>query len=172
MSSRTGSPPMRSAAWRISLWATLAFACGTIVVFIFLQSFMAGDIQRRSDAWLSGEVEVLGDVAERTPKDALYDRVVGEVAELAAREVPNKLPNESGTERFGVLSAIGQRRLAQVMGGRRQRRGPFEGDQCHQNSQRTIQPIVHVPGFSVPFRVASLRIDDGSHIFLGLVGAG
>ena len=73
MSSKTAKPPMRSAAWRISLWATLAFACGTMVVFVFLHSFVAGDIQRRSDAWLSGEVETLGDVAERTPKDALYD---------------------------------------------------------------------------------------------------
>ena len=38
----------------------------------------------------SGEVETLGDVAERTPKNALYDRVVGEVAELAGKEVPNQ----------------------------------------------------------------------------------
>ena len=77
MFSRTVKPVMRSAAWRISLWATLAFACGTMLVFVFLHHFVADDIQRRSDAWLSGEVEVLGDVAERTPKDALYDRVVG-----------------------------------------------------------------------------------------------
>ena len=35
-------------------------------------------------------MEVLGDVAERTPNDALYNRVVGEVAELASREVPEK----------------------------------------------------------------------------------
>ena len=83
MSSRTGKPKMHSAAWRISLWATLAFACGTMVVFVFLHQFVENDIQRRSDAWLSGEVGVLGDVAERTPKDALYGRVVGEVAELA-----------------------------------------------------------------------------------------
>ena len=68
-----------------------------MVVFAFLQSFVAADIQRRSDAWLSGEVEVLGDVAERTPKDTLYGRVVGEVAELAAREVPNKQPDESSS---------------------------------------------------------------------------
>ena len=61
----------------------------------FSKAFVAADIQRRSDAWLSGEVEVLGDVAERTPKDTLYGRVVGEVAELAAREVPNKQPDES-----------------------------------------------------------------------------
>ena len=77
MSSKTDKQPMRSAAWRISLWATLAFALRNHVVFVFLQQFVAADIQRRSDAWLSGEVEVLGDVAARTPKDALYSRVVG-----------------------------------------------------------------------------------------------
>jgi len=60
------------------------------MVFFFLHRFVASDIQRRSDAWLSGEVETLGDVAERTPKDALYSRVLGEVAELAEKEVPNK----------------------------------------------------------------------------------
>src|ERR1017187_6612511 len=97
MSSKTAKPVMRSAAWRISLWATLAFAIGTILVFVFLHRFVAADIQRRSDAWISGEVEVLGDVAERTPKDALYGRVVGEVAELAGKEVPNKLRSESSS---------------------------------------------------------------------------
>lgn len=71
------TPRMTSAAWRISLWATLAFACGTSLVFTGLHRFVAHDIQRRSDAWLAGEVEVLSDVAERTPKDRLYGRVVG-----------------------------------------------------------------------------------------------
>ena len=66
MFSGTAKPIMRSAAWRISLWATLAFACGTMVVFVFLQQFVAGDIQRRTDAWLTGEAGVLGDVAART----------------------------------------------------------------------------------------------------------
>src|SRR5579862_3612901 len=90
MFSKTAKPKMRSAAWRISMWAALAFACGTMVVFVFLHQFVAGDIQRRTDAWLTGEVEVLRDVAERTPKGALYKRVVGEVAELASREVPHR----------------------------------------------------------------------------------
>ena len=67
------------------------YACGTMLVFIFLHRFVAADIQRRSDAWLSGEVEVLGDVAEHTPKNALYGRVVGEIAELASKEVPNRM---------------------------------------------------------------------------------
>jgi len=111
MSSKTDKKPMRSAAWRISLWATLAFAFGTMVVFVFLHNFVAGDIQRRGDVWLSGEVETLGDVAEHTPKDALYDRVVGEVAELA----------------------VCQRRLAHIMGWSRKRRRTPESHPRHQN---------------------------------------
>src|ERR1700760_1892989 len=95
MSSKTANPVMHSAAWRISLWATLAFAIGTMLVFLMLHRFVADDIQQRSDAWLTGEVAVLGDVAGRTPKDRLYSRVVGEVAELASREVPNQFHSAS-----------------------------------------------------------------------------
>src|ERR1700743_3900576 len=94
MSSKAPNSIMRSAAWRISLWATLAFAIGTMLVLPMLHRFVANDIQRRSDAWLSGEVAVLGDVAGRTPKDRLYGRVVREVAELASREVPDKLHSD------------------------------------------------------------------------------
>jgi hypothetical protein len=74
MSSKPTNPILRSAAWRISLWATLAFALGTMLVFAMLHRFVADDIQRRSDLWLSGEVGTLEDVAERTPKDRLYSR--------------------------------------------------------------------------------------------------
>src|SRR5271169_6998880 len=102
MSSKTANPVVHSAAWRISLWATLAFAIGTMLVFAMLHRFVANDIQRRSDAWLSGEVGVLGDVAGRTPKNRLYRRVVGEIAELASREVPNKLPS-AGNENDSVF---------------------------------------------------------------------
>src|SRR5579871_5008705 len=74
MFSKTAKPKMRSAAWRISMWAALAFACGTMVVFVFLHQFVAGDIQRRTDAWLAGEAGVLSDVAARTPEGVLYRR--------------------------------------------------------------------------------------------------
>src|ERR1035441_8536871 len=167
MSSKTGKPLMRSAAWRISLWATLAFACGTMVVFVFLQSFVAGDIQRRSDAWLSGEVEVLGDVAERTPKNALYDAVVGEVAELASREVPNKEASEDEPDDSVFFLQSGKDGSLQLWV------GAGTGD-SHLKAIRATkippdQPTdVRVPGFAVPFRVASIHIADGSQIFLGL----
>jgi signal transduction histidine kinase len=158
---------MYSAAWRISLWATLAFACGTLLVFVFLHRFVADDIQRRSDAWLSGEVEVLGDVAERTPKDALYDRVVGEVAELAGKEVPNKLLSESSSNDSVFFLQTGSDGSRQLWVG--------AGD--GEPALKAIQAVkivsdhptdLHVQGFGVPFRVASIRLDDGSHIYLGL----
>ena len=158
---------MQSAAWRISLWATLAFAFGTMLVFLFLHRFVAADIQRRSDAWLSGEVEVLGDVAERTPKDALYGRVVGEVAELAGKEVPNKLRSDStqndsvfflqagrdGTLELWVGEGSGAAVLKAIQAGRIVPDEPTD---------------LTVSGFKIPFRVATIKMDDGSSIYLGL----
>jgi signal transduction histidine kinase len=167
MSSKTAKPVLHSAAWRISLWATLAFACGTMLVFAFLHRFVAGDIQQRSDAWLSGEVEVLGDVAERTPKDALYDRVVGEVAELAGKEVPNReLSRNSSNNSVFFLQTGGDGTLKLWV-------GAGNGEPYLKAIQATrIVPErptdLEVQGFAIPFRVASIRIDDGSSIYLGL----
>jgi signal transduction histidine kinase len=167
MSSKIANPIMHSAAWRISLWATLAFAIGTMLVFAMLHRFVANDIQRRSDAWLTGEVAVLGDVAGRTPKDRLYGRVVGEVAELASREVPNKLRSngnendsvfflqagDSGSAKLWVGSGDGAANLTAIRSTRVLPDVPFD---------------VRVQGFGSPFRVASVRIEDGSNIYLGL----
>lgn len=167
MCSKTAKPMVRSAAWRISLWATLAYACATMLVFIFLHNFMANDIRRRSDDWLSGEVEVLGDVAERTPKNALYGRVVEEVAELASKEVPNKIEpenSENDSVFFLQSSADGALRLWVGAG----------NGVANLKAIRAVDIIpdrptdIHVQGFGVPFRVASLRMDDGSSIYLGL----
>ncbi|HEY4009242.1 MAG TPA: ATP-binding protein [Acidobacteriaceae bacterium] len=167
MSSKAINPIMCSAAWRISLWASLAFAIGTMLVFLMLHQFVAADIQRRTDAWLSGEVGVLADVAERTPKDRLYSRVVGEVAELASREVPNRQRSggnenaavfflqagDSGPAKLWVGSGDGAANLAAIRSTRVPQGAPID---------------VRVQGFRVPFRVASVRIGDGSNIYLGL----
>jgi signal transduction histidine kinase len=167
MYSKSANVGIRSAAWRISLWATLAFAVGTTLVFAMLHRFVASDIQRRSDAWLSGEVEVLGDVAERTPKDRLYGRVVSEVAELASKEVPNKLrssdnENDSvfflqtgadGTLQLWVGSGSGTANLAAIRSIKTPLDAPYD---------------LRVDGFGIPFRVAAARAEDGSYIYLGL----
>src|SRR6202789_3558633 len=167
MSSKTANPIMHSGAWRISLWATLAFAIGTMLVFAMLHRFVANDIQRRSDAWLTGEVAVLGDVAGRTPKDRLYGRVVREVAELASREVPNKL-RSNGNENDSVffLQAGDDGTLKLWVGV-----GDGMPDLAAIRTRKFISDVpydLNVKGFNHPFRVASVRLDDGSHIYLGL----
>lgn len=167
MSSKSARPVMHSAAWRISLWATVAFALGTLLVFVFIERFVANDIQRRSDAWLSGEVEVLGDVAERTPNDAVYGRVVSEVAELAAREVPNKQPNESPSNDTVFFLQTGRDGTLKLWVG--------DGDgKANLNAIQATRILadrptdIRVAGFGIPFRVASTTIDDGTRIYLGL----
>jgi signal transduction histidine kinase len=167
MCSGTARPIMQSAAWRISLWAALAFACCTMVVFVFLHQFVAGDIQRRTDAWLAGEAGVLSDVASRTPKDALNRRLVREVAELASREVPHKRgsapgPNDSvfflqtstdGTVALWVGAGDVNAHLAAVRTGRLALEKPT---------------TLHINGFAPPFRVVCVKMANGSQIYLGL----
>jgi signal transduction histidine kinase len=167
MSSRSLNVGIRSAAWRISLWATLAFAVGTTLVFAMLHGFVAQDIQRRSDAWLSGEVEVLGDVAERTPKDRLYSRVVKEVAELASKEVPNKLrssDNENDSVFFLQTSADGSLQLWVGSGNGEANLAAIRSVKATHDAPYDLR----VKGFGIPFRVAAARIEDGSNIYLGL----
>src|SRR5580658_4841306 len=167
MSSKTVNPVMHSAAWRISLWATLAFAIGIMLVFVMLHRFVANDIQRRSDAWLTGEVAVLGDVAGRTPKDRLYGRVVGEVAELASREVPDKLRSNSNENDSVFFLQAGDDGALKLWVGA----GDGLPNLAAIRARKFISDVpydLNVKGFNHPFRVASVRLDDGSHIYLGL----
>jgi signal transduction histidine kinase len=158
---------LHSAAWRISAWATLAYACGTLVVFLSLHLYVSSDIERRNDAWLAGEVEVLGDVAERTPRDSLYRRVVEEVAELASREVPNRNPNESPAQDsvFFLETDSAGHQLVWV--------GPGSGttflNVLRRVSPRNDHPFTLIArGYDTPYRVVMTHIADGSIIFLGL----
>lgn len=167
MSSETAKPVLRSAAWRISLWAMLAFTCGTMIVFVFIDRFVANDIQRRSDAWLSGEVEVLGDVAERTPDNALYNRVVGEVAELASREVPNKVvaqDDENDSVFFLQTSKDGAVKLWVGAGDGRAHLEAIRARTFTLDRPSSIR----VQGIPIPFRVAVTVMKDGGRVYLGL----
>jgi signal transduction histidine kinase len=167
MFSKTAKPVMRSAAWRISLWATLAFACGTMVVFIFLHQFVAGDIQRRTDAWLAGEAGVLSDVAVRTPKGWLYGRVVGEVAELASREVPHKRGANAGlNDSVFFLQTAADGSAALWVGA-----GDVNAHLAAVRNGRIVPDTptsLHVNGFDTPFRVVCVPTENGSRIYLGL----
>lgn len=79
-----------TAAWRISIWTTVAFALGTAGAFFIVYLFVAQGLRERTDTWLSGEAETLAQVSVDTPSDHLYTRIVREVAELATQEVPDE----------------------------------------------------------------------------------
>ncbi len=157
----------RSAAWRISLWGTLAFAIGAMLAFQFLHRFVSNDIQRRNDAWLWGEVSLLGDIAARTPRDSLYSQGVGEIAEVVRREVPSKKRalGQAKDQVFFLQESEDHSLRIWI--------GAGTGDAALRSILRTRippdQPIdLQIDGHSIPFRVVSLRIEDGSRIYLGL----
>ena len=166
MYSETGKKT-RSAAWRISLGAAVAFACGSLLIFMVLHGFVSRYIQQRTDAWLSGEVEVLSDVAEHTPKDRLYGRVVGEVAELASREVPDKgEANGGASDSVFFVQTAGDGRAA-LWVGPGDGRAVLEG--IRKSKVTSEGPFdLRVEDSKIPFRVAEVAVGDGSHIYLGL----
>lgn len=165
MSSATGKR-VHSAAWRISLWGTLAFALGTLIIFLSLHKFVANDIQRRSDTWLSGEVKVFGDVEERTPRNALYNRVMSEIAELASREIPNRPPNGGANDSVFFVQTDVDGSLVMWAG--------LGDGQTYLHGIQAANPTddqpfdIYVPRSKVPYRVAATSTPDGSRIYLGL----
>lgn len=156
-----------TAAWRISLWSSVAFALGTALTFMFLRNFLANDIQSRADSWLTGELGVLADVAQRTPENRLHDVVVREVAELASREVPHEDATRGAMDRsvfFIQTTSAGQLKL---------HTGASDGVAIataitKRGAAITTPEDIGVPHFRVPFRVAASQLPNGDRIYLGL----
>jgi signal transduction histidine kinase len=166
MSLKTVNPAQRSAVWRISLLGTLVFALGTLVVSVSLHRIIAEDIEQRSDAWLSGEVEVLAAVAERTPKDALYGRILGEVAELVRSKIPNKNRSERLSNDSAFFLQIGEDGLLRLWVGAGDGREVFKAIRESQLPAGLPRDLP-VNGLAIPYRVVSILVEDGSRIYLG-----
>src|ERR1041385_3924076 len=97
MFSKFLKPSRKTAAWRLAIWTTVAFALGSAFAFGITYMVVANSVRERSDAWLSGEAGVLSQVSNTTPQNALYDRIMEEVAELATHEMPDERGLHSGT---------------------------------------------------------------------------
>ena len=154
-----------TAAWRISIWTTAAFAFGTAVAFAIMYMLVARGIHERSDAWLTGELKVLSEVAANTPRDSLYDRLMEEVAEQAAQEVPDTGAKGDRHQNsvFFLLTRPGQEPLWV---------GPDNQEPFLQGlSEATLLPgipaTMAVAGYTVPFRVAYHPTPGQGRIFLG-----
>ncbi len=170
MFSRKPSSPGHSAAWRIAIWPTVAFAVGSAVAFAIMYFLIARDIRERTDAWLSGEAEVLADVSANTPRDALYDRLVEEVAELASREVPDAGDSEGQhqTSVFFLQTEPGQDPI-------------WVGPNPKEQFKRAIQAAqlvpglpanVAVPGWKKSFRVVYKEHGKAGGLYLGFADVG
>jgi signal transduction histidine kinase len=160
-----------TAAWRISIWTTLAFALGTGLAFSIVYFLVAKNMQERSDAWLAGEAEVLAQVSADTPQDHLYNRIVGEVAELATREVPDER-NSRGQR----LNSVFFLESDPNHNGSPLWVGPGSDDAFLKAFQRTtfasgIPQSIEVKGWPTTFRVVS-RLENGRTIYLGLSSRG
>ncbi|MGA2961169.1 MAG: HAMP domain-containing sensor histidine kinase [Candidatus Korobacteraceae bacterium] len=87
MSLRLPRGVQSTAAWRISVWTTLAFAIGSAFAFAIVYMLVARDADTRRDIWLEGEAGTLAEVAARLPRGASFARRMQEVAEFATRDV-------------------------------------------------------------------------------------
>lgn len=160
-----------TAAWRISIWTTIAFGVGTASAFSILYFIVAHGIWERSDAWLSGEAQVLAQVSADTPQDRLYNRIVGEIAELATQEVPderNALGQKLNSVFFLEEDSSGSRKPLWV--------GPSAQSVFLTAIHRTTftpgtPQSIHIDGWPDTFRVIA-RHENGHVVYLGLSNRG
>jgi signal transduction histidine kinase len=160
-----------TAAWRISIWTTLAFAVGTAVAFFIVYALVAKGVRDHNDAWLEGEAEVLAQVSADTPRDGVYDRIVEEVAELATREVPKEL-NSRGQQLNSVFFLQVEPNNSEPL---------WVGGGSKESFVEAIRSAALVPGIPKSVQVAGERASyrivlrdraPGSKVYLGISDRG
>lgn len=161
-----------TAAWRIASWTTLAFAAGTAVAFLIIYLLVDKGIRERDDTWLNGEVEVLAQVSVSAPKDHLYKRIVGEVAELATREVPEERNSEGqrlSSAFFLQIDPNNQESPLWI--------GPSSKDAFVKAIQQAklvqgVPQFIRIDGIQSRFRVIASGQENGRKTYLGLSDRG
>ena len=142
----------------------MSFAICSAIAFTVVYMLIAGDIRKRSDEWLSGEAETLADVSDNTPRDSIYQKLVGEVAELATHEVaPSSARGQQQNMVFFLHTDPGLEPI-------------WVGPQPKEQFLRAIQGANLVPGvpasvtvtgWDKPFRVIYRARANGAGIYLG-----
>ncbi|MGB7135178.1 MAG: ATP-binding protein [Acidobacteriaceae bacterium] len=168
MFSRIKGSFYRTSAWRLALRSTLVFAVGSAGVFLAMYFVVARAVEGRSDAWLQAESETLRQVALSTPRDALYDRTVEEVAELASQEGAGDSDGHEGSNTvfFAETDDAGHARVWV---------GPQDSAEFV-SALRDIRPTqaapvsLRMPGWHGAFRVVAVAMKPGGgRIYLGLL---
>lgn len=169
MFSRISDSLYRTSAWRLAVRSTLVFAAGSAAVFLIMYVLVAQSVHQRSDSWLIGEAQVLKQVAETTPKNTLYTRVVEEVAEAATLEVAY---DEKGRHSAENIVFFAEREPA---GGYPLWVGPqksaeFLSSLSDLHRDGILPASMTVPGWKTPFRVVAVPMETGGGtVYLGLL---
>jgi signal transduction histidine kinase len=172
MLSRVGSSFYRTAAWRLALRSTLVFAAGSAAVFLAMYFIVARTVRERSDSWLTGESETLRQVALNTPRDALYDRIVEEVAELASQEVSWDGGGRHVEGNTVFFAQIGDPSRPPVWVGPHDS-AKFLDALRAMNIPQGAPVSLRVSGWREPFRVVALDMRPGDgRLYLGLLDSG
>lgn len=166
MSSRKAEPLRSTAAWRISIWPTVAFAVCSAVAFVIVYGLVSRGIHDRSDAWLKGEAEVLADVSANTPRDNLYDRMMEEVAEHASREVPDAGSNSGGQRKDSVFFLLARPAQEPLWVGPTPR-ASFVSILRDSQLPPDVPASFQFNGYRTSFRVVSHPTSDGGTLYLG-----
>lgn len=168
MFSRISSSFYRTAAWRLALRSTIVFAGSSALVFFMMYSLVARAVREHSDSWLVGESETLRQVALTMPRDALYSRIVGEVAELATQEFAFDGSGNHSTPNTVFFFENGEGGEPPLWVGPSQNQALIDAIQKLRIQERSAVSIT-VPGWKLPFRVVAADLGPGmGRIYLGL----
>jgi signal transduction histidine kinase len=166
MSLRIPKGVQSTAAWRISVWTTLAFAVGSAIAFVIVYMLVARNAEARRDVWLEGEAGTLSEVAARLPRDASYARRMKEVAEFATRDVLQEhashlMPGEDAV--FFLNAGAG---CPSVWVGPESQEPFLQAIEAARLSPDVLQTI-HVSGWPLPFRVVRKSPEADCGFYLG-----
>jgi len=159
--------PGKTAAWRLSIWTTLAFSVGTALAFLIMYLLVENSVRERTDAWLKGEAEVLSNVATSNAQDTLYGRIVEEVTEQATREIAEE-GSEKGQNEKSIFFVMNAENHPTLWIGPEPRESYLTAiDRAQLKSG--IPQYIHVDNLPIPFRVVASSREHGSRIYLGLI---
>ena len=162
-----------SAAWRISVWTTVAFALGTALAFSIVFFFVANAIQE--DAAMRGSAAKRRSLPGSPPIPpgikSVYNRVVRELDEHATQELPDE--RNSRRQRLNsvfFLESDPNNNESPLWV------GPGTNDAFLKAIQQTkpvpgIPQSIKVDGWATTFRVVTQN-QNGSTIYLGLSNRG
>lgn len=154
-----------TAAWRISIWTTVAFAIASAVAFALVYFLVARGIHERSDAWLTGEAEVLAEASANTPRDSQYDLHMEKIAMHASHEVPGADRRKCGAQQNSVFFLLTRPGQGPVWVGSDNRDGYTRI--LEKTRLSSVPATVRFSGYQIPFRVVYHSTADGGALYLG-----